>query len=344
MSEPQRLSRSLLLPGPLAPLSHFGLTLFRHVAGSGLRYSFYLLGLPLPEVPAVKFIALRPYLDGRALAELLAEVPGGPEVVDALLDPGGSGALPPAARRIAAAAGFHRLRLVLFPRTAATGPRRLPPPETEGAALPAGPGEAHWVRLRAELTRGVRPLGEAFLSELLGSLARREARTRGRDLRPCLPLEAWRLRRGRKAPLALFGSPDPLLPSWAETPGEAERALAALSGEALAPPHRLRGRFRIAYRAALDRLGPLYRALAQSAAERGLLAAPEDAFFLPFDLAGDLALPSAPAWVRTAAAGNRREHEAARRAAEPAEVWRSATTPAAGERPEWAWAPLLPLP
>jgi hypothetical protein len=312
------------------------------MVGASLRYSLYLLGLPPPEAPPVRFLCLRPYLDGPALTELLAEAPGGPEVAAALLDPGGSGALPASARRLAAAASFHRLRLALFPRVA-TGPQRLQGdgPPTEPAALLA--------RFRGELSRSIRPLGEALLAELLASLARREARSRGREMRPCLAVEPWRLRRGRKAPLDLFGPPDPFLPSWAETPAEAERALSALAGEVLPPSHRLRGRFLLVYRATLDRLSPLYRAVAEAAAERSVLAAPEDAFFLPFDLAADLTLPARPAWLPRAVAGNRREYEAARGTAEPAEQpghRLGEAGPAgrpSGPRPEWTWAPLLPL-
>ena len=53
------LSRALLVPGPLPPSSHLGLTLLRHVAASGLRYALYHLGLPLPESPPVRFVRLR---------------------------------------------------------------------------------------------------------------------------------------------------------------------------------------------------------------------------------------------------------------------------------------------
>src|SRR5258706_3258425 len=56
-------SRSLLLPGPLPPLSHFGITLLRYAVGTGLRYALYHLGLPLPDSPPVKIIRLRPDLD-----------------------------------------------------------------------------------------------------------------------------------------------------------------------------------------------------------------------------------------------------------------------------------------
>ena len=43
---------------------------------------------------------------------------------------------------------------------------------------------------------------------------------------------------------------------------------------------------------------------------------------------------------------NRSEYESARQAAEPFDILsaRQETSPMEGERPEWAWGPLLPLP
>src|SRR5947199_10589898 len=99
-------SRALLLPGPLPPLSHFGVTLLRHAVGTGLRYALYQLGLPIPEAPPVRIVRLRLYLDDGKLAPLLADAPGGAEVVAALSDPGGVGVLPPGARALATAAAL----------------------------------------------------------------------------------------------------------------------------------------------------------------------------------------------------------------------------------------------
>ena len=71
------LSRALLTPGPLPPLSHFGVTLLRHAVGTGLRYALYQLGLPVPEAPPVRIVRLRLYLDDARFVPLLAETPGG---------------------------------------------------------------------------------------------------------------------------------------------------------------------------------------------------------------------------------------------------------------------------
>jgi hypothetical protein len=113
------------------------------------------------------------------------------------------------------------------------------------------------------------------------------------------------------------------------------------------PGHdRYRGRFREAYRALLSQLAPLFRALAQSAVERGFLTEPEDAYFLPFDLAGDLAADKKPAWLEDGLHNNRVEFDSLRRAAEPLDLMseKQEMAPVASERPEWAWSPLLPLP
>jgi len=79
-------SRTLLLPGPLPPLSHFGLTLLRHAVATGLRYSFYHLGLPVPEAAPVKMVRLRIYLEQKGLAALLRGSPGGSEILASLLE------------------------------------------------------------------------------------------------------------------------------------------------------------------------------------------------------------------------------------------------------------------
>jgi hypothetical protein len=109
---------------------------------------------------------------------------------------------------------------------------------------------------------------------------------------------------------------------------------------------RYRGRFREAYRALLSQLAPLYRALARSAADRGFLADPGDAYFLPLDLAGDLAADKKPAWLEAGLRSNRVEYASLRRAAEPFDLMSNAQemSPVAEERPEWQWTPLLPLP
>ncbi len=334
---PPSLSRALLTPGPLPPLSHLGVTLLRHAVGTGLRYAFYLLGLPVPEAPPVRIVRLRLYLDDVKLAALLGNAPGGGEVAAALADPGGAGALPPEARGLAAAAAFHRWRLRL-PRPGGFGR----PGAVLGSESPAGLAD----RFRAELSRGLPQTNEALLADLLAALARRARRARGEEVPPALSQAARRLLAGRRADLHRFGPPDLLLPSWAETPDRATTARAAFAGQALPAADPLRGRFRETYRALLDRLLPLYRATAASAVARGLLDSPEDAFFLPLDLAGDLAQERKPSWLDAAIRANRAEHEGQRRTSAPPErvTGPEAGTILLGAAREWEIGPVLPLP
>jgi len=329
-------SRALLLPGPLPPLSHLGVTLLRHAMGTGLRYALYHLGLPMPEVPPFKTIRLRLYLDARELRTLLTHTPGGTDVVAALLEPGGTGSLPAAARPLTAALGFHRLRLLRFrpPSSRLLAPR--------GDETP----QELWRRFRTHLTRLLPRVNDALLADVIASVNRRAARTSGEPLPPVLSRPAWELRTGGEADLRLFGVPDLLAPSWAEAPEQARAALQALQPHEVAGHDRYRGRFREAYRALLSQLAPLYRALARSAADRGFLADPGDAYFLPLDLAGDLAADKKPAWLESGLRSNRVEYESLRRAAEPFDLMSNAQemSPVAEERPEWQWTPLLPLP
>jgi hypothetical protein len=329
-------SRALLLPGPLPPLSHFGVTLLRHAVFTGLRYALYHLGLPLPESAPVKIVRLRLYFDARELRSLLIQAPGGPDVVAALLEPGEASALPALARPLAAALSFHRVRLLPF-RATVDRPAGLQGGET--------PTEL-WGRFRDRLSRVLNRTNDALLADLISALDRRALRARGEDVPPVLSRGAWSLRTRGRADLRRFGLPDPLLPSWAEEPELAFAARHALEPHPLPGHDRYRGRFREAYRAALGQLAPLYRALAAGAAARGLLADPEDAFFLPLDAAGDLAASHKPGWLDGAVRGNRTEYDSLRKAAEPLDLMseNQEMAPTAGERPEWAWAPLLPLP
>jgi hypothetical protein len=329
-------SRALLTPGPLPPLSHLGVTLLRHAVGTGLRYALYHLGLPVPEAPPVKTVRLRLYLDARELRTLLTPVPGGADVVAALLEPGGTGWLPAASRPLAAALSFHRLRLVRF---------RLPAGRAAELRQDEA-SEAVWRRFRAELSRLLRRTNDALLADLIAAIDRRDLRARGEEVPPALSRAAWRLRTGGRADLRSFGVPDLLVSSWAAAPERAAAACRALEPHPLPGYDRYRGRFREAYRAALDRLAPLYRTLAGQAAERGFVGSPEDAYFIPLDLAGDLAAPQKPGWLEAAVRGNRLEYESLRRAAEPLDVMTAAQEMGSpgGERPEWDWAPLLPLP
>lgn len=333
-------SRALLTPGPLPPLSPFGVTLLEHAAAESLRYALYHLGLPLPKATPFRTIRLRLYFDGRELRHLLADAPGGGDVVGALLEPGGIGERPAVSSSLSATVGFHRMRLAAFR-----------PPGWRGTELPEeGTPEELWRRFDGELSRRLPRLGDALLAELIAALNRRAARAAGEETPPVLSRAAWRLRTGRGADLRLFGLPDPLAPSWAETPDRAEAAQRALAPHPVPGHDRYRGRFRGAWRALLSRLAPLQRALARSAAERGLLAVPEDACFLPFDRIGELGLPQSSREraheLADTVRKNRAEHESLRRAAEPLDLLteRQEMAPLEGERPEWELAPLLPLP
>lgn len=319
-----RLSRTLLLPGALPPHSHFGATLLRHVVATGLRSALHRLGLPLIEAPPVRIVSLRLYLDRQALERQLAGAPGAAEAVAALVDPGGAAGDPAERGRLAGAGLVHR------PRLARQG--RLP-------ALPPSAGDP-WGELRTGLTALLPALSDALLAELLAALARRRRRAAGRPQLPCLGREAWRFCTGRAARHDHLGPPEPLLPSWSADPEAARRARDLVSGPT-PPRHRLRGRFRERYRAALDLLAPRYRALAESATERGLLDDPSDAFFIPFDVAGDLAAARRPSWLAPAVAANRHEYLASRSQPCPPDQIDPDSSPS-GE--QWALAPLTPLP
>lgn len=347
------VSRSLLFPGPMAPLSHLGATLLRHAVASGLRYALYQLGLPPPDKPPVRIHRLRLYLDGQELARHLAEQPGGSAAVAALIDPGGpafagreatpvaaanrpsEGAAQPASQaglaatwRLTGAAAFQRLRLRLTPR-----------PRTRPMLL----ARADCARFRAALSRRLPALNDAFLGELLASLARRDQRTGGRRPAPCLSTEAWKWSAGRRARLDHLGPPDLRDPSWASAPPD---PLASRSQHTLpARRHPHRGRFRERYRSTLDALRPAFLEIAERAARRGVLQSADDAFFLPFDLADDLELETPPAWLGPAVATNRREYEALLAAPSPPDILTgSVSSPGRrNERSVWARQPLALL-
>lgn len=337
IQEPARpaLSRTLFLPGPLPPLSHFGVTLLGYSLGTGLRYCLYHLGLPPPEAPPVRIVRLRPYFEARPLRELLSPVPGGPDVLGALLEPGGAAPLPALSPGLNAALAFHRLRLAA--RRAKT---------TEIAVAPDEAGPALWQRLRGALSRGLSRVNDALLAEVVAALDRRALRARGEPVAPALSRAAWALRNGRRADLARFGLPDPLAPSWKLAPEEAEEARRALAHHPIPARDRFRGRFRETYRALLTSLAPLLDALGRRGVESGSLGRPDDLFFLPWETAEDLDRGGRLAWTRDAVFNNRAEHESLAPAAEPLDEMSAAHEMAQlpGERPEWRWGPLLPLP
>lgn len=332
-------SRALLTPGPLPPLSTLGSTLLEQAAAEALRYALYHLGLPAPQSPPFRTIRLRLYFDARELRHLLADAPGGGDIVGALVEPGGIGERPAVPPALGSAVGFHRVRLLRF---RAPGARS---PELREDGTP----EELWRLYRGELARRLPRLGDALLADLIAAVNRRAARTAGEEVPPVLSRAAWKLRMGRSADLRLFGPPDPLAPSWAAAPERAEAAQRALAPHPVPGHDRYRGRFRETWRALLDRLAPVHRGLARSAVERGLLAAPEDACFLTFERFGDLGLAqparSLAEELADLARENRAEHESLRQAAEPLDVLteRQEMAPVGGG-PALEWAPLLPLP
>lgn len=284
---PARLGRALLLPGPLPPHSHLGVTLLRHVVGTGLRSALHRLGMPLLPVVPVRIVSLRLYLDRPALERQLGAEAGGNEAVGAVIEPGGAAEPGSGSARLRGAALLHRLRL----RRPATLRR---PPEAAGGR----PAE----EFRRALSALLPALSDAILAELVAALDRRRNRAAGEPCPPCLGTQASRFLAGRPVALDHLGPPEPLLASWA---GAAPPRPAA--GEP-PPESRLRGRFREQYRAALDLLAPLYRRLAERAVARGLLDDPSDAFFIPLDLIDDLDADRRPDWLAGAVSTNRHEY------------------------------------
>src|SRR6266545_1554215 len=206
------LSRALLTPGPLPPLTPLGSTLLEHAATESLRYALYHLGLPRPEASPFRAVRQRLYLDARELRHLLSDAPGGGDVVGALIEPGGIGERPALPSGLAAVVGFHRMRLL-----------RFRPPGGRGSGLRGeGAPQQLWRQLRSELERRLPSLGDALLADLIAALNRRAARAAGEEAPPVLSRAAWRLRTGRGADLRLFGPPDPCAPSWAAMPERAE--------------------------------------------------------------------------------------------------------------------------
>lgn len=304
-----KASRTLLFPGSLPPLSHFGVTLLRHVVITGLRFTYHQLGLPLPEQPPVRIFRLRLYLDTNALAYLLQDRPVGEEVLGALIDPGGRSHGGPLLSKLRGAAWFHQVRLRL---------RRFPADSLKASAPTAGGPEQTWGTAKRALSKLLPTLCDAFLAEVIASMSRRRTRQRGHPVSPCLSREAHKWMTGKSPQLAFLGSPDPLVPSWETAGGQPKRIEEAGSRIQEIPPfHPLRGRFREHYRAVLNIFQVHYEAFAEGAVERDILQQCSDAYFLPFDLAGDLAADSRPPWLDDAIATNRREYEALQAAPSP---------------------------
>jgi hypothetical protein len=315
---PNTLSRSLLVPGPQPPLSHLGATLMRHVVGTVIRYSLYQLGLPMPDGPPVRILRLRVFLDAAPLLATLRTEPAGPEVLAAMVFPRGGGDLDANAGRVRAAAALHRARL------AALGPRRgrassAAPPAPEVEAEPSDPGpprtrEQLWSAV-CSLVAGRMPyLCDAALGELVTSLARRRLRHFGKPPGGALGQVALQVHQNRDADLRALGALDPMAPSWTEAAvapeATRERARRARGDQALPARSGRRGGFREAYRWVLSEARPLMAELGNLGVEEGILDAPDDVFFLPFDLGAEFGASRRPSWLGAAVAANRREHQA----------------------------------
>lgn len=339
-----RLSRSLLTPGPLAPLSHFGGTLLRHVVATGLRYSFYQLGLAIPEAAPVRFVRLRLFLDAEPLHELVHGQPGGEEVLGAVLSPGGIGEEVDGAGRLKAALGFHRLRQRLLGARGRSRQRRWPGPGSGRAPGPESRAEL-WGLVREQLDLRLPYLCDIILAEVMESQRRRRLRRRGRELPRVLGPQARRLIQGGTAKLSSLGPPDPLAPSWAENgvdPGEMKSGLA--EGQQTVAGGR-RGAFREEYRQLLSELRPILLDLGRLCVEDGLLDLADGVFFIPFDLGDALTSTTAAAWLGPAIAANRREREALLPEPEHRDELRVSAALADLDdlSSQWQIAPLLPL-
>ena len=106
-----------------------------------------------------------------------------------------------------------------------------------------------------------------------------------------------------------------------------------------------RGLFRERYREALSALAPLYRSLAAQAVDRELLQDEDQAFFIPFDLAGDLDSETPLDWIVPAVESNRREYDNLERTPLPPDlIYRQPDLAAGpGRTPDFEQAVLWPL-
>ena len=289
-----RADRTLLFPGPVAPLTHFGATLLRYSIHTALRYALYQLGLPAPEAPPTRFVGLRLYLDGPKLDEALADSVDAGEVLAAIMHPAGT-AKTQLSTRLRGALWFHRRRLALVRPTS----RRI------SKSLAAAD-------FSTTLSRAVPWLGDALLGELAAAFRRRQARRLGVEIGPCQSPEASRFVAGEETDLSRLGPPDPATPSWNEGVPEAARALTEdrrLRNLPSSPwrDRRHRGGFRECYRVCLDSLRPPLLRTAARAESRGLIASAGDLFYVPMDLLDDFDSAVRPSWLDTTIADNRAE-------------------------------------
>jgi hypothetical protein len=166
-------------------------------------------------------------------------------------------------------------------------------------------------------------LCDAALGELVTSLARRRLRHFGKPPGGALGQVALQVHQGRDADLRALGALDPMAGSWVETalaPDEIrERARRARGDRELPARSGRRGGFREAYRWVLSEARPLLIELGHRGVEEGVLDAPDDVFFLPFDLGAEFGASRRPSWLGAAVAANRREHQSLAREPEHAD-------------------------
>lgn len=283
-------TNELLLPGEQPPLSHFGVTLLRHVVVTGLRYTLYHLGLPLPDRAPLRIEGLRLYFDAGAAGRLLDGSPEGRAVRGAIVDPGGAAG--DDERAPVGAAFFHRMRLWW-------GRRRSLPADP---APPGGSVVALEHHFRQQLALYLPALNDALLDEVVTALARRGRRARGRRPAPALGSAAAAWSAGGRPRLDRLGAPDPFVASWAEDEPEVARPGCAIARDGG------RGRFRETYRQALEAWRPTLRAVGEAALANGVVDHRDDLFFLPFELLDDLTTDTQPAWLPAAVLRNRGEY------------------------------------
>ncbi len=324
-------TRSLLLPGPQPPLSHFGATLLRHVTTTGLRYALHSLGVPIPPGAPSRIVRLRFYLDGAKLERTLEGSPAADATLGALLEPSGSG--PPPRGSVRGALLFHGARLRAWRRSSA-----------RSQAPQGGGGKELWEHFQGTVSRQLPALNDALLGEIIASFARRSARARGARPSPCLGREAHAFVASGRPDLAALGVADPVTPDWSESPAVVEHLAARTGDLPTARRHPLRGRFRELYRRALEPIRRAYLRLAERAHVQGLIEEPGDAFFIPFDLVEDLARDEPAEWLPGTVTSNRAEYQSLLDTGTPAEVVEPGPPrDLEHNAADWALAPLWPL-
>jgi hypothetical protein len=95
----------------------------------------------------------------------------------------------------------------------------------------------------------------------------------------------------------------------------------------------------------LSEARPLLVELGTLGVEEGIVDAPDDIFFIPFDLGAELGAARRPSWLAAAVTANRREHQALTHEPEHADTIEGspALSPLHDRSGDWDTAPLLLL-